>query len=752
MISVRRNVAACRAFCGSHKLDCDGTYVLTRSPETPGQQMVPNGRQGFLTEMSKMLKSQGAAEESDSDEVQENFTVAELIAESKLLSQVGGRNAKSPGSSFSKEASKSNMPEDSIVLPATTRRKLKPKQEFVATEKNELFSMVSCNNAKSLGSCSSNKKAVVVSAPTLSKLKRKQASEKHELISVGSWNNAKSLRSDTSRKAGKWQELEHAQKSSVQPSATQKKVKLEQDLGVPEKYGVFSLGSCNKAKPSGSSMSRKTEKRIKREGVEKSTVPLATPLKKLKLEHDLVDKHGDTKPLGNSTGNKEGRLHKPEGIQKASVIPADPPRKLKQDLVASEKNDISSSVGRSNANVLDNISSKNAHKQGDLATPLEKLKLEHDLVDQHGGTKPLGGSTGNKLGKLHKPEGIQKASVLPAAPPRRLKQDLVASEKNGLSSFVGRRNANVLDSISSKKEHSQREHEETRKPIARPPAPPSILKQQSKTNSSTKAGKQQIPECFQRTFVQPAVSQSKRKQSNHVVLERPKTRSKTSNPARKKEYACVSVWANIYESECSSGSAEPLVNKRTERRKRVRERSVQITYSRSRKRSASGISPIKAQPAAAKEETSFQQGKPPTQSQCLQFIPINSAVTQDPRDQSQPPATSMDIVGVPPADKAKTQTPRGHSQLPAQCMDIDIPPADLVTTQTHGGPSIRSTCTGTAIVPPTDHVMTQPPVHQSRSPAPCSIATDLVVPADPPSLTPLNPSTSPDVIDISDDD
>uniref|UniRef100_A0ACD5XL50 Uncharacterized protein n=1 Tax=Avena sativa TaxID=4498 RepID=A0ACD5XL50_AVESA len=409
-------------------------------------------------------------------------------------------------------------------------------------------------------------------------------------------------------------------------------------------------------------------------------------------------------------------------------------------------------VARSNADVLDNISSKNAHKQGDLATPLKKQKLEHDLVDQHGGTKPLGGSTGNKVGKLHKPEGIQKTSVLPAAPPRRLKQDLVASEKKDFSSFVGRSNANVLDNISSKKPHKQREHEDTWKPIARPPAPQSILKQQSKTNSSTKAGKQQIPECFQKTFIQPAASQSKPKRSNHVAPGRPKTRSKTSNPARKKEYACVSVWANIYESECSSGSAEPLVNKRTERRKRARERSVQIR--RSRKRSASGISPIKAQPAAAEDEISSQQGKPPPQSQCLQFILIDSAVTQDPRDQSQPQAPSMGIA-VPPADKVKTQTPRGHSQLPAQCMDIDIPPADLVTTQTHGGPSIRSTCIGIATVPPADHVMTRAPVHQSRPPAPCSITTDLVVPphsADPPSLTPLNPSSSPDVIDISDDD
>jgi hypothetical protein len=30
-------------FC-SHKLDCGGTYVVTKLPETPGQQMVPEGK------------------------------------------------------------------------------------------------------------------------------------------------------------------------------------------------------------------------------------------------------------------------------------------------------------------------------------------------------------------------------------------------------------------------------------------------------------------------------------------------------------------------------------------------------------------------------------------------------------------------------------------------------------------------------------------------------------------------------------
>jgi hypothetical protein len=201
--------------------------------------MASSGRRGFLIEMSEMQKSQGAAQQSDSDEVQENFTVAKLKAQCKLLSQVGGRNTRSPGSSSSKKASKSNMPEDfqkAIVLSTTSRINLKPKQELVASEKHEPISMVSWNNEKS---------TIVPSAAPPSILEKKQtsvASEKHELISLGSGNNAIFLRSNTSMKADKWHEPEHVQKSSVRPSASQKKPKLEQDMGASEKYGVFSPG------------------------------------------------------------------------------------------------------------------------------------------------------------------------------------------------------------------------------------------------------------------------------------------------------------------------------------------------------------------------------------------------------------------------------------------------------------------------------------------------------------------------------
>ncbi|CAM0951302.1 unnamed protein product [Alopecurus aequalis] len=701
----------------NHKTNCGGTYVV---PGGRGQKMVRIGKRGLLTETSK---SQEAVQESDSDEVQENSTVAKPIAESKILSQVYCRNARAPGSSSSKKASKSNMTEDyqkAIVLPATPWKRLKPKQEPVASEKPEVFSMESCKNAKSLGSCSSKKaddfqKAIVVSASSPSKLKRKQtfvASEKHELISLRSCNNARSSRTNSSSMADKWHKPEHVQK----------KPKLEQDLVVLEKYGAFSLGSCKDTKPPRSTTSRDTSKCIKPEGVKKSSVPLAAPLKKLKLEPGLValEKDGD-KPLGSSAGNKVGQLHKPECVQKVSVPLAATLKTLKLEpgLAASEKHgDAKPPLGSSTGNKLGQLHKPECIQKASvpLAANVKTLKLEPGLAasEKHGDAKPpLGSSTGNKLGELQKPECIQKASVLPAARPRNLKQDLVASQKKELSSFVGRSNANVLDTSSSKKAHKQHEHEETRKPVAQPAAPQSILKQQNKTNSSFKAGKQQHdPEDFRVTFSQPAVSQRKLKQSNLVAPKRPRTRSKTTSSPKKKQYACVSVWAGIYESECSSGSEEPLVNKRTERRKR--EREARERAAQSKKRSSSGIS---SQPA--EKEISSQR---------LEVIGIDDAdevVTQDPRGQSKAPAPRVGIAAVPPADQVTTQTPGGQSQLPTQPMDIVIPPADLAMTQALRDPSSPFRRMDIAAVPPADQVMIQAPRGQSQ---PLPRCVDFVIP------------------------
>ncbi|KAM0829085.1 hypothetical protein ACQ4PT_067101 [Festuca glaucescens] len=366
----------------NHKMKCDGKYVV---PGKRGQKMV-------LKVKRETSESQEAVQESDSDEVQENSTVGKPNAEGKLLSQVGCRNARS------------QVPRKKI---------LKPKQEVVASEKHELFSMVSCNNAKPLGSGSS-KKAEEFSP---SKLKRKHtsvASKKHEFISVGSCNNAKSSRNNTSSKADKWQEPEHVQKPSVQPAVSQKKPKLEQDLGVSDKYAVFSPGSYNTTKPPGSSTSRKEDRRHTPEGVEKSSVSVAAPQKKLKLETDLVALQQNK----TNCSIKAGKRHTPVGVEKSSVPVAalQKKHKLEPDLVALQQNKTNSAV---------------------------------------------------KAGKRHTHEGVEKSSVLVTAP---------------------------------QKAHKQREHEQPQKPIARPTAPQSILKQQTKTNSSTKEGKQQIPGYFQRTL------------------------------------------------------------------------------------------------------------------------------------------------------------------------------------------------------------------------------------------------------------
>ncbi|VAI32311.1 unnamed protein product [Triticum turgidum subsp. durum] len=685
----------------NHKTNCGGTYVVTKPR---GQRMVRKGGELLLqTGTTEMTKSQGAVQQSDSDEVQK-----------------------------------------AIVLSAAprSRRRLKPKQEFVAWENIELLSMGSRSNAKSVGSSSSKKAEDVLS----SQLKRKQTSvtsEKHGFLSLGSCDNAKSSGSNTSRKAGNLHEPD-----DVKPYASQKKLKLVQDLAASEKYGAFSLGTCNSAKPPRSSTSRNAEKWCKSEGVEKSTVPWpAAPPHKMKLEQDSVtfQKHGVAKPSKSITPDRVGKLHKPDRVENSGVPPS---------------------------------------------TPLKKLKLDKDPVapEKH---------------------GVATSRSLPAAPPTKLKPVLVASEKS-----FGCGNAKVPDNISSQMAHKKLEHGGAQKHISLHAAPQTMLKQPNKTSSTVKAPKQHKFEDFRKATVQPAVPQSKLKQSNRAAeSERQKTRSKTKSCARKKEYVCFSLWQNFYEPECSSGSDEPLVNKRSVRRKRERERAVQITYSRSRKQSTSGISSIKAKldeeisaghleiividdevmteapgeqckaptpcmnapvvpptdqvtteaprgqskpPVPSKDvpptdqvmtEAPGGQSKPPAPSKDVPAVPpTDQVMTEAPGGQSKPPAPSKDVPAVPPTDQVMTQTPRGQSQPSAQRMDTAVPPAD------HGDRSDPSTIMDIAAVPP---AMTQAPMDQPQPPAPCSIAADQVVPpcsADLPGLPPSNPSSWAGVIDISDDD
>ncbi|KAF7072462.1 hypothetical protein CFC21_077582 [Triticum aestivum] len=701
----------------NHKMDCGGTYVVTKPR---GQRMVRKGGELLLrTGTTEMTKSQGAVQQSDSDEVQK-----------------------------------------AIVLSAAprSRRRLKPKQEFVAWENIELLSMGSRSDAKSVGSSSSKKAEDVLS----SQLKRKQTSvtsEKHGFLSLGSCDNAKSSGSNTSRKAGKFHEPD-----DVKPYASQKKLKLVQDLAASEEYGAFSLGTCNSAKPPRSSTSRNAEKWCKSEGVEKSTVPWpAAPPQKMKLEQDsslysigpfpqlqgfvTFQKHGVAKPSKSITPDRVGKLHKPDGVENSGVPPS---------------------------------------------TPLKKLKLEKDPV-------------------ASEKHGVATSRSLPAAPLTKLKPDLVASEKS-----FGCGNAKVPDNISSQMAHKKLEHGGAQKHISLHAAPQTMLKQPNKTSSTVKAPKQHKFEDFRKATVQPAAPQSKLKQPNRAASERQKTRSKTKSCAGKKEYVCFSLWQNFYEPECSSGSDEPLVNKRSVRRKRERERAIQITYSRSRKRGTSGISSIKAKldeeissghlevividdevmteapgeqckaPAPCMNvpvvpptdqvtaEAPRGQSKPPVPSKDVPAVPPADQVTAEaPRGMSKTPAPSKDVPAVPPTDQVMTEAPRGMSKTPAPSKDVPaVPPTDQVMTETPRGQSQPAAQRMDTAVPPADHgdrsdpstimdiaavppAMTQAPMDQSQPPAPCSIAADQVVPprsADLPGLPPSNPSSWAGVIDISDDD
>uniref|UniRef100_A0A453PMZ3 Uncharacterized protein n=1 Tax=Aegilops tauschii subsp. strangulata TaxID=200361 RepID=A0A453PMZ3_AEGTS len=408
----------------------------------------------------------------------------------------------------------------------------------------------------------------------------------------------------------------------------------------------------------------------------------------------------------NSSLKKARKRNIPEDFQKAIVLSAAPRRKPKQELLAWAKRE--------------HLLSSNAKSPG--SSPSKKA------------------------------DDSQKAIVLSAAPrsrrPKR-KQASVASEEHGFVS-PGRscNNANSPRSNTSRKEVQRSSVQpcvSQKKPklgqglvalekhVSRPAATQSTLKQPAKSSSSMKARKQHQPEEFQKTAVQPAVPQtrSKRKQSNRAAPERQAARSEAWGSAEEKEYVCFSLWLNFYESECSSGSAEPLVNKRTVRRRRERERLVQRARSRS----------IEARPD---EEVSSGQTEPPALQ--LEVIAIDDEVMAE--------APSMDDVLAPPADQVVAEAPGagGLSQPPAPSMDIVVPPAD------HGGRSDRSTSMNiAAAAAPAGQVMTQATVDQSQPRAPCSIAADQVVPvpprsADPPGLTPPNPRSWPAVIDISDDD
>ncbi|KAF0912947.1 hypothetical protein E2562_019759 [Oryza meyeriana var. granulata] len=184
---------------------------------------------------------------------------------------------------------------------------------------------------------------------------------------------------------------------------------------------------------------------------------------------------------------------------------------------------------------------------------------------------------------------------------------------------------------------------------------PSVSKgkpnRQNEVSSSSKAGMQDKPRDTQKTIDLPASPQTKLKQP---VLQKEKRQCKTRKSANEK-FAVISAWLNYYESEGSSGSTEPLVNKRTERR-RVRNR---ITYTWSRKRNAGGSSSIKSQPS----EDGSSQAK--AAAPCLDIVastPSEQVVNKSPGYHSQSPASYLAII---PFDTANEMVPLQSADPPS---------------------------------------------------------------------------------------
>ncbi|KAG8056701.1 hypothetical protein GUJ93_ZPchr0002g25025 [Zizania palustris] len=382
-------------------------------------------------------------------------------------------------------------------------------------------------------------------------------------------------------------------------------------------HKLLSLAGGSNVKSLESSSSKKGEKRCRPEDTQDTDVLIAVPLRTLKLSADSVssEKHrifslGDRNNAKSPGGSasKDSKRHTPENVQKSSVLHASPLKKLKleQKLVASEKNEPLSQVNYSN-------------------------------------TKPAGSNSSNKVSKQHEPEGVPNSCACPASPPRKMKQDFGASDRNEISSLATHANDEELGSSFSKGARKRHEPADIQRSIALHAAPKSKPKRQNEISSSIKAGMQHKTKGNQKTIAPPASSQSKLKP---LAPEKQKRKCKTRKSANENEkFAVISAWMNYYESEGSSGSTEPLVNKRTERAKKARNR---MAYVRSRKQNTGGSCSIKSQPC---EDGSSQAA---FAVPCLDIVacaPPDKVVNQDPGYQSQPPAPCLEMVLFDPANQ-----------------------------------------------------------------------------------------------------
>lgn len=378
-------------------------------------------------------------------------------------------------------------------------------------------------------------------------------------------------------------------------------------------------------------------------------------------KHLYLDSVRKGKSLGSSSSTKAGKRGRPQIVRETSVLPIESPLKGKQRLVAAEEDDLLSLIGRTPQSPSSTPKKAGKrHKPKDVQKPsgqsaafqgkpnqkcglvtTEKKELPSVGDYNYNDATSSGSDTSKKAGKQHKHDGFQKTSVLPLAYSGKvkLKHALITTEKDKLYSAQSRSDA-----------RSPGKPQITRKACSQP----AYLE---KRLNEGLAHRQHEPEDIQKTAVLPATTGIKLKASISA-LEKQRKGKRKRKPVREKEYAVMSVWLDYYESDRSSGSTEPLVNKRTERRRRERARI--LTYSQSKietvplinSRTNASVRSHKIEMVPCKDE-SMQQSMPP--SLRLDNVVLTAAnqivATQDTGDQSQPSAPCLEIVSLQVADR-----------------------------------------------------------------------------------------------------
>ncbi|CAD6225033.1 unnamed protein product [Miscanthus lutarioriparius] len=369
-------------------------------------------------------------------------------------------------------------------------------------------------------------------------------------------------------------------------------------------------------------------------------------------KHLCLGSGSNGKPQGSSSSKKADKRCRPEMVGETSVMPAAP-------------------QGKPNQN------------HGLVAT----VKQAPVSVEGYNDAKSPGRDTSKKAGKRHKPDDLQKTSVLPSAPQGtpKLKHALVATENNKLSSAECSNNAKSPKTNTSKKAGERHELQIAQKACSQPANPQKRLKQDPVApekkelsplmgcsneklldrSSSKKAYKQHEPQDIQETPVPSTAPGIKPMASVIVASEKQrKGKCKRKKPVKEKEYAVMSAWLKFYESDRSSGSPEPLVNKRTERRRRERERAKMLTYSRSKK--------IKTEPSVNSGTYAS------VSSHRIEMAPQDGSMQQ-----SRPPSPSSDhAVGTTANQVVVAPATGDQSQLSVPCLDVVplLQPADPLTS------------------------------------------------------------------------